>query len=149
MKSQRPRRQVKKDRKRSLSYVETVFGRQRGYLVLQPAVVEWGIWIGSTIVENTLQIGSFYDKQTQFTKCPNELNFLYSNELYDFQVSDESQKQSQYKPNSKPNKANFGQLQGLAKPKQSQTNPILADKIAFKIYPFSINWTIVYKICWK
>ncbi|MCP4261936.1 MAG: hypothetical protein GY774_31205 [Planctomycetes bacterium] len=28
------------------------------------------------------------------------------------------------KPNSNPNKANFSQLQGMAKPIQSQTNPI-------------------------
>ncbi len=54
--------------------------------------------IPSTPVENTLQISPFYSKQTQFTKCPNELKLIYNNDLYDFHLSDESQKQSQTNP---------------------------------------------------
>ena len=48
-KSPRPRRQVKKDRKRSYCYVENVFGRQRRHRALQPAAVEWVVWIHSII----------------------------------------------------------------------------------------------------
>jgi hypothetical protein len=46
-KSQRSRRQVKKDRRRSYCYVENVFGRQRRRLALQPAAVEWVVRIHS------------------------------------------------------------------------------------------------------
>ena len=46
-KSPRSRRQVKKDRRRSYYYVENVFGRQRRHRALQPAVVEWVVWIHS------------------------------------------------------------------------------------------------------
>ena len=41
----------------------------------------------------------FYAKQTQFTKCPKTINFLYNNDLYNFYQSDKSQKQTQFKPN--------------------------------------------------
>jgi len=40
----------------------------------------------------------FYAKQTQFTKCPNELNLFINNELCSIYLSDESQKQTQFKP---------------------------------------------------
>ena len=42
----------------------------------------------------------FYAKQTQFTNCPNERKLIYNNELCNFYQSDESQKQSQFKPNT-------------------------------------------------
>ncbi|MCP4261917.1 MAG: hypothetical protein GY774_31100 [Planctomycetes bacterium] len=51
------------------------------------AAIERGIWI------------VFFNKQTQFTKCPKERKLIYNNELYNFYQSDESQKQSQFKPN--------------------------------------------------
>jgi len=46
-KSPRPRRQVKKARRRSYRYVENVFGRQRRHRTVQPAAVEWVVWIHS------------------------------------------------------------------------------------------------------
>ena len=58
-KSPRPRRQVKKARKRSLSYSENVFGRQRRHRALQSATVELVVWIDSTDVENVRQIHLF------------------------------------------------------------------------------------------
>ena len=55
----RSRRQVKKARRRSLSYVENVFGRQRRHRALQPSAVELVVWIHSTSVENIRQISLF------------------------------------------------------------------------------------------
>jgi hypothetical protein len=74
----------------------------------------------STIVENIRQISSFYNKQTQFTKCPNERKLIYNNELHNYYQSDKSQKQSQFKPNSNPNKANFGPISRVFNAKQTQ-----------------------------
>ena len=96
--SPRPRRQVKKDRKHSLSYVENVFGRQRRHRALQPAAVEWVVRIHSTRVEKIRQITPFYAKQTQFFPVIN-LKMMIS---------------LKNKPNSNPI--------------QSQTKPILAQK---------------------
>ncbi len=71
----------------------------------------------STSVENVLQISPFYAKQTQFTKCPNRLNYLYNNELCDFYQSDKSQKQTQFKPNQT-------QFKPISRPNKAKTNPI-------------------------
>jgi len=49
----------------------------------------------------------FYAKQTQFTNCPIEHNYLYNNDICNFYQSDKSQKQSQNKPNSKPIQTQF------------------------------------------
>jgi hypothetical protein len=46
-----------------------------------------------------------YAKQTQFTNCPFKLNIFIDNDLYDFNLSDKSQKQTQsnpIKPNTNP-----------------------------------------------
>ncbi len=65
--------------------------------------------VPSTSVKNVRQISPFYAKQTQLTKCPNRRKLFYNNELCKYDQSDESQKQTQnkpnltqYKPNSKP-----------------------------------------------
>ena len=97
-KSPRPRRQVKKDRRRSYCYVENVFGRQRRHRALQPAAVEWVVRIHSTRVEKIRQITPFYAKQTQFFPVIN-LKMMIS---------------LKNKPNSNPI--------------QSQTNPIMSQK---------------------
>jgi hypothetical protein len=66
----------------------------------------------------------FFNKQTQFTKCPFKPNFLYNNDLYNFKQSDESQKQTQFKPNQ----TQFKPISMPIKAKQTQfkpkTNPI-------------------------
>jgi hypothetical protein len=79
----------------------------------------------STIVENVRQISPFYDKQTQFTKCPNERKLIYNNELHNYYQSDKSQKQTQYKPNQSQFWPNIKGVQCKTNPIQSQTNPIL------------------------
>jgi len=107
----RPRRQVKKARKRSSSYVENVFGRQRRHRALQPAAVELVVWIDSTIVENIRQIRLFLQNK------PNFPHFSPENE-------DFTKKQTQYKANSNPIKANFGPKIRVAKPNKANSNPI-------------------------
>jgi hypothetical protein len=96
----RPRRQVKKARKRSSSYVENVFGRQRRHRALQPAAVELVVWIDSTYVENIRQINLFLQNK------PNFPHFSPENE-------DFAKKQSQFKPN-------FGPISRVSKAKQTQ-----------------------------
>jgi hypothetical protein len=56
-KRSRPRRQVKKAHRRSQSYVENVFDRQRTNRPLQPPAVERGIWIHS-IMQNKPKVKS-------------------------------------------------------------------------------------------
>ena len=77
-KNPRPRRQVKKAQRRSYCYVENIFGRQRRHRALQPAAVEWVVWIHS-IIKNK----------------PNFRRFSPENE-------DFTQKQTQFKANSNP-----------------------------------------------
>jgi hypothetical protein len=71
----------------------------------------------STTVENIRQIRLFMQNK------PNFLHFLLEN--VDF-----TKKQTQYKPNSNPIKANFGPISRVNKPNQSQfkanSNPIVA-----------------------
>jgi len=45
-------------------------------------------------------------------------------------------KQTQYKPNSNPNKANFGPISRVAKPKQTQSKPISNPRIVREVYSF-------------
>ena len=106
-KSPRPRRQVKKARRRSLSYVENVFGRQHRHWVLQPAAVELVVWIDSTIVENIRQINLFLQNKPNFPHFSPENVCL-------------TKKQSQFKANSNPIKADFNAKQSQFKPKQTQ-----------------------------
>jgi hypothetical protein len=70
----RPRRQVKKDRRHSLSYVENVFGRQRRHRALQPAAVEWVVRIHSTnkFVRNFQQIMQNEPKFPHFSPKNND-----------------------------------------------------------------------------
>jgi hypothetical protein len=112
----RPRRQVKKARRRSLSYVESVFGRQRRHRALQPVAVELVVWIHSTKVENIRQINFFMQNK------PNFPHFSLEND-------DCAKKQTQYKPNSNPIKANFGPKIRVAKPNKPKTKPIASKAI--------------------
>jgi hypothetical protein len=86
-KSQRPKRQVKKARKRSYCYVENVFGRQRRHRALQLAAVEWVVWIHSTkkFVRNFQQI---------LQNEPNFTHFSPKNE-------DHNEKRTQNEPKTK------------------------------------------------
>jgi hypothetical protein len=68
--------------------------------------------IHSTKVENIRQINLFMQNK------PNFPHFSPKND-------DFTEKQTQFKANSNPIKANFGPKIGVAKPIQSQTNPIL------------------------
>jgi hypothetical protein len=131
-KSLRPRRQVKKARRRSYRYVENVFDRQRRHGALQPEftldfrplaflsrAIERGIWIHSKI-----------------TNKPNspivQLSAsLFTATIYTISISLTKVKN---KPNTNPIKL---VLECLSRG---------ADKIALKIYPFGIDYLIVYII---
>ena len=106
-KSPRPRRQVKKDRRRSYRYVENVFGRQRWYRALQPAAIGRSIWIHSTNVENIRQITPFYAKQSQFYAffTPKRRFHEKTNPI-----------QTQFKANITQNKPNLSQFKPKTKP---------------------------------
>jgi hypothetical protein len=69
----------------------------------------------STTVENPLQITPFYAKQTQFPKRQNEYNHRYSKRLQEFAPL----LGPKNKPNSNPNKANFGPISRVANPIQT------------------------------
>jgi len=71
-KSQRPRRQVKKDRRRSCCYVENVFGRQRRHRALQPAAVEGVVWIHS-IIKNKPNFSHFFTQKHRFNRKTNPI----------------------------------------------------------------------------
>ena len=70
----------------------------------------------STSVENSLQINPFYAKQTQFDGGPNEHKLNGNNEVWNFRHFDGWEN----KANSNPNKANFGPISRVSKPKQTQ-----------------------------
>jgi len=57
----------------------------------------------------------FYAKQTQFTKYPNERKCCYNKEIRRKSAAQPSQKQTQYKPNSNPNKPNWLEAQNERK----------------------------------
>ena len=112
-KSSRPRRQVKKNRRRSYRYVENVFGRQHRHRALQPeftldvsllaclsGVVECVVWIHSPIIMY-FYIGANYAKQSQFCAF-----FTRKSRFYE----KTNPIQTQFKANkakNKPNKAKF------------------------------------------
>ena len=121
----RPRRQVKKDRKRTLSYVENLFGRQRRHRALQPAAVEWGVWIHST----NKFVRNFQQKIQNKPKVKYAIIILNSFTISKYEKVDiwPNEKtnpiQTQFKANSNPIKANNESKIRGAKPIQSQTNP--------------------------
>ena len=96
-KSPRPRRQVKKDRRRSYCYVENVFGRQRRHRALQPAAVECVVWIHS-IIKNKPNFSPFFTQKQRFHKKTNPIQ-TQSNPIL-------AQK-SMCNWKAKPNKPNF------------------------------------------
>ena len=69
----------------------------------------------STNVESIRQINLFLQNKAKFTKCPNELNGIYNNGLRHFLKSEASQKQTQNKAKTKPNKANLQNAQNECK----------------------------------
>jgi hypothetical protein len=77
---------------------------------LQPAAVELVVWIDSTYVENIRQINLFLQNK------PNFPHFSPENE-------DCAKKQTQFKPNTKPIKANFGPISRVAKPNKPNSKP--------------------------
>jgi hypothetical protein len=95
-KSPRPRRQVKKDRKRSCCYVENIFCRQRRHLALQTAAVEWVVWIHST--NKFVRIFNLF--------MQNEPKFPRFSPKNDDLIKKRTQTNPN-KPNTKPKKANF------------------------------------------
>ena len=64
---------------------------------------------------------TYYAKQTQFQKSPNERNCCCNKGLWQLGHLVAWEKQSQYKPNTNPIQTQF---KPNTKPKQTQTNPI-------------------------
>ena len=85
----------------------------------------------STLVERTLQIHLFMQNK------PNFLHFSPENE-------DCAAKQTQFKPNSKPNKANFGPIIRVAKSIQTQTNPIFSRYWFMKMRKYKLYLTLLF-----
>jgi len=85
------------------------------------------LWSGSsTSVENIRQIRLFLQNKPNFRPFPTK------NEDY-------AKKQTQYKANSNPIKANFGPKMRVSKLKQTQSNPFFKDYVYRKLYEKSPN----------
>ena len=61
----------------------------------------------SITIEESLQIAPFFAKQTQFPKSPNERKLIFNKGLQKYLPLWSPKKQTQFKPNSKPNKPNL------------------------------------------
>ena len=102
-KSPRPRRQVKKDRRRSYCYIENVFCRQRRHRALQSAAVEWVVWIHS-IIKNKPNFSAYFTWKWRFHKKTNPIQTQFKPNQSQFWHKNRPQlwKQTQFKPNFYP-----------------------------------------------